>query len=178
MKNTAINTLGYTGIVTLSRYSGEKKIKIAQVHNSGHSPLFNFLSDCLVGDFSIAKLNRPTKIKLLRYARDANGNEIPNTYESASPGFIYLTTTPKKDYSLSGSAVTYSFTIARDYLMGDSFDGIGLYTDAAGEDDSDINNVAGFCAVNKDKFSIHSLSTSAVLVVDWMLTISNVGGTL
>ena len=66
MKNIATNTLGYTGIVTLSQYINSKKIKIAQVHNEGSYPLFNFLSDCLLGDFSIAALALPNKIMLLK----------------------------------------------------------------------------------------------------------------
>ena len=65
MKNTAINTLNYTGIVSLSQCIGNRKIKIAQMHNTGGASLFNFLANCLIGNFTTAKINYPTKIKLI-----------------------------------------------------------------------------------------------------------------
>ena len=45
MTNTAVNTLTYTGIVTLSQYIENKKVKIGQTHNKGGAPLFKFLSN-------------------------------------------------------------------------------------------------------------------------------------
>ena len=59
MKNTAINTLKYTGIVTLSQYIGSKKRQIARMHNEGGDALFRFLANCLAGDFTTAKLTMP-----------------------------------------------------------------------------------------------------------------------
>ena len=87
--------LAYTGIVTLSQYIGTKKIKLAQMYNKGGDSLFTFISDCLTGDFDIARLNRPTKIMLLNCSKenDDSGNTININYESAS-GFIYLVSKP------------------------------------------------------------------------------------
>ena len=52
MKGTAINTLNYTGTVHLSLLVDAKtKVPFATIHNAGTSALFNFFTDCLVGDF-------------------------------------------------------------------------------------------------------------------------------
>ena len=57
MKNTAINHINYTGIVTLSQYINGKKFLITQKHNAGAHMLFDFLADCLVGNFDLVKNN-------------------------------------------------------------------------------------------------------------------------
>ena len=143
MRNTAINNLTYTGIVTLSRYVGSKKIKIAQLHNTGGNPLFDFLADCLIGDFVTAKVFRPTKIMLLNRIEVS---DEPGTYEyDSKSGFIYLLTKPEKIDSATQSKVRYSFIIPKDQIEGVDTTtglGIGLYTDSTTLDD--INNYAAF----------------------------------
>ena len=163
-KNKALNSIQYTGTVTLSRYIGEKKVKIAQFNNAGKYSLFNFFSDCLLGDFDIAKNNRPTKIMLLNKEVSKAG-EI--SYESKS-GYIYLYNKPVKSYSAQKGIVQYSFHIYRDFLEGTTFNSIGLYPDSAGY--SDVEN---FAAVVDNVKPEHDISKLAVLVVDWELTISN-----
>ena len=157
MKNTAINSLSYTGTVTLSQYAGTKKLVVAKIHNTGLNRLFSFLSDCLIGDFEAAKVNRPDKIMLLK--KDSDGD-----YVKASD-FIYFLSSPEKVYSTSASIVKYSFIIPRDMLLKD-FHGIGLYAYI----DKEYTNPAAYCAIDKDKIK---LSTSSVLVVDWELNIAN-----
>ena len=178
MNNTAINTLMYTGLVTISQYRGSKKVELLQSHNSGANPLFNFLSDCLVGNFDTANRNMPTKIRLLVKEKDQNGNVISNRYTAATRDFIYLTTNPEKMSSSSQgelqSDVRYSFKISKDMIIEENFDGIGLYTDSA----EDINNFAAYCNVTQDELRVAGLSASSVLVVDWLLTISNKDGDL
>jgi hypothetical protein len=163
MKNTATNTLGYTGIVTLSQYINSKKLKIAQMHNEGSYPLFNFLSDCLIGDFAIAELDIPEKIMLL--SRDTAGED----YIDVS-GFIYLLSKPEKVYNRSVGTVRYSFIVPKTKLISAEFSHIGLYTRSATE----AMEYAAICEVNFSKLSkLGNISTSSALVVDWELTISN-----
>jgi hypothetical protein len=167
MKNKAVNSLKYTGIVTLSQYIGSKKIKIAQIQNTGGNPLFDFLSDCLVGDFTRAETLRPTKIKLLKRAKPLNSTEYTYTSES---GFIYLFTSPEKIYSSTKSVVRYSFMVSReqiDELSNFEGLGIGLYPDGASEDA--LENYAAFCKVDLNRNDL----VNAALVVDWELNISN-----
>lgn len=173
MKNTATNTLNYTGIVTISQYIGSKKIKIAQTHNAGGNSLFNFMSDCLVGDFDVAALNRPTKIRLLYYDTEVDsttGNIVEN-YTPVS-GFLYLYTKPEKVYDKSRGVVRYSFAISKDVLEGGDFNSIGLYTNSA--TDVEPDNFAAFCEINIPRAEILA---SSLLIVDWELIISNMPNT-
>ena len=163
MKSKTANILNYTGTVTLSQYIGAKKIKILQEHNAGAFPLFNFLSDCLVGDFDIAKTACPNKIMLLKKRNSADG------YDKASLGFIYLMTKPEKVFNTDKGIVRYSFTISRDLLDGTDFDSIGLYTSSTVEDD--YEKYAAVCELKGLNES--TLSTYLALVVDWELHISN-----
>lgn len=174
MKNTAKNTLTYTGEVTLSQYIGTKKVKVAQVHNTGRASLFEFLSDCLVGDVEIAKAKRPTKIRMLQREADYT---TPGAYTyTAVSGFIYLLTAPEKSNSRPDQcSVRYSFLIPKDFLGAvTNFNtlGLGLYTDSATDLNLDIENFAAFCLIGSSSSNV-SISTNASLAVDWELTIEN-----
>jgi hypothetical protein len=163
IKSTAVNNLEYTGIVKLSQYTNGKKFMVAEKHNEGGKALFNFLTDCLVGDFDIAKIDRPSKIMLLN--KDGAGNLAKATNTS----FIYLLSKPEKVYSTEKKGIVrYSFIIPQDYFVGTDFNAIGLYTGSTSE--LDLNDYAAFCELN---LSGVSLSISSVLVLDWELHISN-----
>lgn len=170
MKNTATNNLGYTGIVTISRYIGKNKIKIAQVKNTGGQSLFDFFSDCLVGDYQSAEIHRPVKIMLLKYTEKLVGGVLKLEVEKASDRFLYPTTKPEKIYKASASTVRYSFIISGDQLQNTDFNGIGLYTDEVTRDD-DCNKYAAFCKV--DNLDDMVITPSALLAVDWELNILN-----
>ena len=167
MKNIAINALGYTGRVTLSQCIGDKKIKVAEIHNSGGEPLFNFISDCLIGDFDTARLNRPNKIMLLKKVINSSDNSI--SYTSMSD-YIYILTNPEKVYDPSRGRVRYSFVITRDKLDDASFDHIGLYTENTSL--ADISSYAAICEVPSTDIN---LTVASALVIDWELIISNNG---
>ena len=113
MKNVAINTLQYSGIVTFSQYIENKKVKLAQIHNTGGSSLFDFLAKCLAGDFTLAKEHRPTKIRLLRRY---GSKPAEYTYESVTP-FIFLRV-PPESVATSGSEtrVRFSFIVPKDLI--------------------------------------------------------------
>lgn len=163
MKGTAVNTLGYTGIVKLSQYINGKKFTIAEVHNKGGQPLFNFLIDCLMGDYSIADIDRPTKIRLLRKNDDdpIGYSELENT------GPIHIQAKPEKIYSTNEGIVRYSFIIPQEYFSAGRFDAIGLYPNST----TNIYDYAALCEI-KDS-SAWAISVTSVLVLDWELHISN-----
>jgi hypothetical protein len=172
MKNVATNTINYSGIVTLSQYSGSKKIKIAQFHNEGGDTLFNFLADCLVGDFAIAKLTRPTKVMLIERTNPDEEFAVPEYgVPIGSGGFIYLLTKPEKIKTTYGeSRVRYSFIVQKEVINSISFDNIylGLYTDEATLETP--GNYAAICKLDLNKNNL----VNASLVVDWELVISNI----
>lgn len=173
MKSTTTNGLNYTGIVNLSQYTGHKKTQIARIYNNGGNALFNFLSDCLIGDFDSARLARPTKIMLLNteYEDKTNNKKIKKI--SSASGFIYLTSKPEKVFVESTAAISkvrYSFVIARDILENATFNSIGLYADNATLDDIGNFNYAAFCDIS---LSTSDIAASSLLAVDWELNISN-----
>ena len=166
MKNIAKNTLKYTGIVTISQVIGKKKIELAKVHNRGSNSLFNFLSDCLIGDFDTARLDRPTKIMLLQEEHNEETGEILSIVPVS--GFIYRITTPEKVYNDYAGAVRYSFIINRDMLESLDFNCIGLYSDSKLV--TDYNEYAALCSINVEK---ERATAASALLVDWELQISN-----
>ena len=117
MKNKALNTLSYTGIVTLFKYVGSKKVKLAQAYNSGGPSLFNFLADCLIGEFSTAQASKPAKIMLL--------NKTEDGYESIS-GFVFLRTKPEKVEVNHQCRIRYSFMVPRDLVEGSNASSLSI----------------------------------------------------
>lgn len=169
MKNNALNTLEYSGTVTLSQNIGNKKHKIAQYHNAGKYSLFSFLADCLVGDFDMAKVNRPSKIMLLHKHDDGS-------LESLS-GYIHHTRLPEKVTNQSSpntSTVRYSFQISRNLLDGidiTKLDHIGLYSDITSAEDY-ATELAALVKL-KDDLNSNQVSATSAIFLDWDLNISN-----
>ena len=163
MKSKATSSLSYTGTVTLSQYIDNKKVNIATIHNTGNEPLFNFLADCLAGNFKTASAAIPTKLMLLKIATDDFGGlNLKEITNATAAGPIGLLTKPEKiDYN----TVRYSFMIPRDQLASISFNAIGLY--------ADTDNIANYAAICKANSTTNNISASSVLVVDWDLTVSN-----
>ena len=167
MKSKILSTLSYTGVVTLSRYTGSKKIELAQLHNTGGSELFNFISDCFLGNFSDAENERPTKIKVLNYSIV----EGSYTYTSAS-GFVHLLTKPEKISKDNQSCIRYSFLIPRDVINNIANTerlALGLYSKKSLNDESVVENFSAVCDITSAK----NLFNNTSLVVDWELIITN-----
>jgi hypothetical protein len=172
MKSLATNTLGYTGVVTLSRYHNNKKYELIKIHNNGKSPLFDFLADCLIGNYEAAAQSRPTMIKLLKVTSSEGATD---SLESAS-GFIALMTTPEKINKPNGGGVRYSFIVTRDMVFDTNFNRIGLYTKAVADNaisDQILDEYAAYCDVKDSGIASGSLSASSALLIDWELIISN-----
>ena len=166
MKSTVINTLKYTGMVTLSQYIGTKKVKLVQKHNRGGNALFNFLTDCLVGDFTKAKAASPNKIVLLGKGTDEE--YIPKS------GVIYLLSPAEKFYDEDeGWKVRYSFMVPKDQVEATTFIdlSIGLYNSTF---DDKTGNLLNYVALFElDPKEVPSVLTNTALVIDWELSISN-----
>jgi hypothetical protein len=166
IKGTAYNSIKYTGLVTIAQCINSKKFVLAQIHNEGNLPLFNFLADCLAGDFDIAAIDRPTKIMLLNEVVNEKG---ASRSMAGTTGFISLLSKPERVYSSTEGIVRYSFMIPPEALTGATdCNAIGLYTASAGS--ADLDDYAARCEVN---FSSINISLSSVLLVDWELHISN-----
>lgn len=161
MRSKTINPIKYSGTVTLSQSINGKKFIIKQLHNRGTNKLFNFFSECLIGDFDVAKLHRPDKLMLLEeYASTESQSGV--NYLSKSK-FISMQAAPE---IVDEDRVRYSFIVGRDYLSGSSFTHIGLYSKSA----TSADEFAAICQI--DDIS-DSTSASSVLVIDWELKLTN-----
>ena len=172
MKSIALNTLNYTGIVTLSQYKGKKKKIIKKIKNRGGNPLFDFFASCLIGDFTTAAKNRPTKIMFLDQVKDENNNDAVS-FTSAS-AFIYLTTEPQQILNANGegSTVCYSFTIPSEYFNS-IFNCVGLFPDSATAYD-----LTKFAALAEFNLNNATFDKSTVLILDWELSITTAEASL
>lgn len=174
MTSKSINNLYYTGIVTLSQYDGKKRTPIVRLHNTGGNLLFEFLANCLVGNFDQAAKNQPTKIMLLKLVGESlNSGATINTADlTPVSGFIYLLTEPVRVGDGTSCTVRYSFSIASDFLTTKDFNCIGLYTNSVDAKTLDYkNNFVALCAIEQDE--LNALPASSRLIVDWELNISN-----
>ena len=169
MSNNITNLLGYTGIVTLSRYVKDKKFELAKIHNRGNKALFDFLADCFTGDYDSAKFSRPRKLLLLNYEIKSDKTE---QFDIASTGFIYLIAEPKKVLNGASCTVQYSFMVHRDQFLTNSFNAIGLYPNYAQANENGVKDYSALCVLD-DRINTSSSSDSSSLVVDWELIISN-----
>lgn len=171
MKSTAKNTLAYHGIVTFSKYVGNKKIKIAQTHNAGGAALFSFIADCLVGNIELAQAKKPSKICLVQCKQSEDAFTYDYTKVS---GFITINDQPKIIDTLNESRVRYSFLVTRDQLVDiNNIDdlGLGLYTKSATA--NDIEDFIAFCEIDATSKEALAALPNTALVVDWELIISN-----
>lgn len=172
MKNTAVNTLKYTGMVTLSQYIGTKKIKIMQKHNEGGPALFEFLTDCLIGDFTKAHATLPNKIILLERDPAAGANKY-----KAKSGVIYLLSPAEKEYDHSESnnpKVRYSFMVPKEQVESVDFSelSIGLYNSTFNDQETDSSDALANCVARCDLDLLVSGVINTALVVDWEMSFS------
>jgi hypothetical protein len=170
LRGKAKNNVAYTGIVKLSQYMNGKQAIIDEIHNEGGMPLFDFIANCLVGDFKAAQTGRPTQILLL------NINEQNEVSQADNTSFIPLLALPERVYSAKEGIVKYSFIIPQEYFAAGNtegavrFNAIGLYADSAKDPATDAANYAALCKVKPENWSV---SISTVLVLDWELHILN-----
>ena len=142
--------------------------------NKGGSVLFDFLSDCLVGDIEKAQPKKPTKLRLVNYTPVSTNSADGYLYKSASAGFIYLLSQPKKISSPAECSVTYSFLVPREFLENvQSFKGLGLglYANSTADDESEVTDFVAFCLLPEELS--RNVLTKSSLVVDWKLVIAN-----
>lgn len=173
MNNGALSGLRYTGIVTLSQYINGKKRIIGKIKNTGGLPLFDFFTDCLIGNYETAQFNRPSKIMLLKYSDNAESPElIPVS------GFIYMISRPEKvngsdlfsdffDNIGTASVACLSFLVPAN-AINETFTHIGLYTDSAG-----LYNINDYAALVPVDMANTNFTSESVLLLDWYLIVSN-----
>lgn len=140
-KNTKLNrtaTIGYRGDVKFSTYIGKHLISSKAYKNEGATPLFNFLANCLAGNFPAAYQKRPYKIRLLKVVGETPNDAImpqalkENTaVDRYCSDFIMMTSAPEviiQETSSSQSCkVSFSFTFPSSYVNYSGANVIAIY---------------------------------------------------
>ena len=159
-----MNSLTYTGNVTVSIVKNKTIIKTYHGHNSGSKELFHFFAYALAGKYKIAESLRPLRIMLFEKTTDKPEGQAVSNYIGINVPTTVEATTDNTSYK-----ATLHFLIPYTYITGNKVDIYKLYplnsADALAIFDAEAAGQAiDLSNINKAKYS---------LIVDWELLVSN-----
>lgn len=168
-KYTKINNgISYRGEVSISVMDGKRKL-CAVTHNNGRKGLFNFLSNCLLGNFIAAKSSYPSKIACFGTVADTD-----TTLVRLSSFIRYDSSRWETKETSTGSSIYFHFRIPYMALKPGTISKLRLYTnDVSGEDvEEDI------CAeINLDATKYITVPDTTdgnfTIIVDWKITLTD-----
>lgn len=166
-KHTKINNgINYHGEVSISVMDGKRKL-CAVTHNNGGKGLFNFLSNCLLGNFVAAKSSYPSKIACFGTVTDTDTKPV-----KLSSFIRYDSSRWEAKETSTGSSIYFHFRIPYSALKPGTISELRLYTnEVSGEGvEEDI------CAKINLKDSITVPDTTDgnfTVIVDWKMTLTD-----
>ena len=166
-KHTKINNgINYHGEVSISVMDGKRKL-CAVTHNNGKKGLFNFLSNCLLGNFMAAKSSYPSKIACFETVADTD--TVPVRLSS----FIrYDSSRWEVKETSTESSIYFHFRIPYVALKPGTISILRLYTnEISGE-----NTEESICAEINLKEPITVPDTTDgnfAIIVDWKMTLTD-----
>ena len=83
VENKPVQSIGYSGRIKLALRSGRTVILTKTYNNNGFSPLFEFLSYCLAGQYSAANEIRPSRIMLWYSSEEPTVYEVINSEQAS-----------------------------------------------------------------------------------------------
>ena len=176
----------YTGTVTIASYLGDRLIQKESHHNKGLNTLFEFMSNCLQGNWYEAKYKRPCKLVMLQTAdQELSPNDISSPsnssaidregkhfwsskYAVCNPTMYDTAATTTTD--AESSSVTYHFRVPFLSLVGGSkIKKLMLLPPQA------TNYQTEACAyyVLDTEIEVPVVGANFTVIVDWTLTFSN-----
>ena len=166
-KHTKINNgINYHGEVSISVMDGKRKL-CAVTHNNGRKGLFNFLSNCLLGNFIAAKSSYPSKIAC--FGTVAGTDAMPVRLSS----FIrYDSSRWETKETSTGSSIYFHFRIPYMALKPGTISILRLYTNEISSENAEEN----ICAEIKLNDSITVPDTTDgnfTIIVDWKITLTD-----
>lgn len=177
------NSINYHGEVSIAVMDDKRKL-CTVTHNNGRNGLFNFLSNCLLGDFAAARSSYPSKIACFGTTTDASTTTKDSTTETAtedSTTLIRLSSFVRYDSSRweaketsTGSSIYFHFRIPYMALKHGTISTLRLYT----------NNVSGegveddICAeIKLDAAEYITVPDTTdgnfTIIVDWKMTLTD-----
>ena len=168
-KYTKINNdISYHGEVSISVMDGKRKL-CAVTHNNGRKGLFNFLSNCLLGNFIAAKSSYPSKIAC--FGTVAGTDAMPVRLSS----FIrYDSSRWETKETSTGSSIYFHFRIPYMALKPGTISKLRLYTnDVSGEDVEE--DICAEINLEDTKYITVPDTTDGnfTIIVDWKITLTD-----
>ena len=168
-KYTKINNdINYHGEVSISVMDGKRKL-CAVTHNNGRKGLFNFLSNCLLGNFIAAKSSYPSKIAC--FGTVAGTDAMPVRLSS----FIrYDSSRWETKETSTGSSIYFHFRIPYMALKPGTISKLRLYTnDVSGEDVEE--DICAEINLEDTKYITVPDTTDGnfTIIVDWKITLTD-----
>ncbi len=178
--NTEINELktlnnqsvNYKGIVKVSIVNGQNKtISTNTYYNNGTNNLFNFIANCIAGNYINHEKYRPCKIALYKAA--ASGSNIKSEYRVSN--FIFQDGAAKvkniNSDKTSGCEVIYHFRIPFVQLTSsENVVSAALWPSIFSENNNEYSAIVNLNPVIEIP---ENVSTNWTIIVDWTLQISN-----
>ena len=168
-KHTKINNgISYHGEVSISVMDGKRKL-CAVTHNNGRKGLFNFLSNCLLGNFIAAKSSYPSKIACFGTVTDTD-----TTLVRLSSFIRYDSSRWETKETSTGSSIYFHFRIPYMALKPGTISKLRLYTnDVSGEDVEE--DICAEINLEDTKYITVPDTTDGnfTIIVDWKITLTD-----
>ena len=168
-KHTKINNgINYRGEVSISVMDGKRKL-CAVTHNNGRKGLFNFLSNCLLGNFIAAKSSYPSKIAC--FGTVAGTDAMPVRLSS----FIrYDSSRWETKETSTGSSIYFHFRIPYSVLKPGTISKLRLYTNEASGEDVEEDICAEINLEDTKYITVPDTTDgNFTIIVDWKITLTD-----
>ena len=168
-KHTKINNgINYRGEVSISVMDGKRKL-CAVTHNNGKKGLFNFLSNCLLGNFTAAKSSYPSKIACFGAVADSD------------TAFVRLSSFVKYDSSRwedketsTESSIYFHFRIPYSVLIPGTISKLRLYTNEVSGENVEEDICAEIDLEDTKYITVPDTTDgNFTIIVDWKMTLTD-----
>ena len=168
-KHTKINNgISYHGEVSISVMDGKRKL-CTVTHNNGRKGLFNFLSNCLLGNFAAAKSSYPSKIACFGTVTDTD-----TTLVRLSSFIRYDSSRWETKETSTGSSIYFHFRIPYSALKHGTISKLRLYTNEVSGEDVEEDICAEINLEDTKYITVPDTTDgNFTVIVDWKMTLTD-----
>lgn len=167
-KHTKINNgINYRGEVSISVMDGKRKL-CTVTHNNGRKGLFNFLSNCLLGNFAAAKSSYPSKIACFEKVTDTDTTPV-----RLSSFVRYDSSRWEVKETSTGSSIYFHFRIPYAALKPGTISILRLYTNEVSGENAEEDICAEIDLKEKYITVPDTTDGNFTIIVDWKMTLTD-----
>lgn len=167
-KHTKINNgINYRGEVSILVMDGKRKL-CAVTHNNGRKGLFNFLSNCLLGNFIAAKSSYPSKIACFGTVTDTDTKPV-----RLSSFIRYDSSRWETKETSTGSSIYFHFRIPYSALKHGTISKLRLYTNEVSGEDVEEDICAEIDLKDSSITVPDTTDGNFTIIVDWKMTLTD-----